>query len=245
MAPRKATPIAPVGGRTDGARDVDANARRPSSAWSNERGSCCWPADGLASRAIGREVGCCARRGQQVAGAVRQGPAGRARRRAALGQAQDATARTPIGASWRCSTGRRPWASRVGPRRCSRPHAGRRQRPARLALSARPADRPCRAQVLVPVDRPRVRGQGRRHRRPLPRAARARHRARGRREAGDPGARARAGLPQAAQRPRAHGHAHEYKRRGTSTLFTALKIATGSDQDHARNAGAASSSSTS
>ena len=56
-------------------------------------------------------------------------------------------------------------------------------------------------------------------------------RPRGRSEAGDPGPGAGAGVSQAAQSPaRFHGQAHEYKRRGTTTLFAALEVATGAIQ---------------
>ena len=42
-----------------------------------------------------------------------------------------------------------------------------------------------------------------------------------------------------------HGQAHEYKRRGTTTLFAALEVATGATRPSIPSAGAASSSSTS
>ena len=179
--------------------------------------------------------------GQPMAGAVRPGPPGRAGRRAALGQTEDLRRgrRSPHPGAARPAAAR---GLRALDRAVARRGAGRRQRPARLALPAGAADRPRRAQVLVPVERPRVRRQGRRHRRALPRSARPCDRARGRRLPGQTGW---GPAPQPDRKPaiqaleRAqgylklpngrslHGQAHEYKRRGTSTLFAALEVATG------------------
>ena len=81
------------------------------------------------------------------------------------------------------------------------------------------------------LHRPRTGGQGPRRRRPLPRPAAQRDRALRRREVPDPGARTapsrscpvRPGLPEKAT--------HDYKRNGTTTLFAALEVATGTVTD--------------
>jgi hypothetical protein len=74
------------------------------------------------------------------------------------------------------------------------------------------------------------------------RSAGPRARARGRREAGHPGARACPGLSQAAQWPRAYRVRPRVGRRGTTTLFAALNVATGQPKPSTPNAAGAPSS---
>ena len=99
-------------------RAGSARGRRSSAWWSGPVS--CW------QRRPGRAAGRSprgrvrARRGQQMAPRFAKDRLAGARRRAALGQAQDLWPGTlPITASWRGSTGRRPRASRAGPHRCS------------------------------------------------------------------------------------------------------------------------------
>jgi hypothetical protein len=136
------------------------------------------------------------------------------------------TARTPVGASWRCSIGRRPRASVAGPRRCwprnsatsatstsgaSCGHSGSLAGRKSWCLSSDPEftakaadivglylDPPDHAIVLAVDEKP---------------AIQALERAQGYLK-----------LPNGRS---LHGQAHEYKRRGTTTLFAALEIATG------------------
>ena len=134
--------------------------------------------------------------------------------------------RPPGAAFWRCSPGA---ARRFRPldRAAAGPRTRRRQRPVRLALFARAADRPRWAQVLVPVSDPEFAAKAAAivglylappenaivlavDEKP---AIQALERAQGYLK-----------LPNGRS---LHGQAHEYKRHGNSTLFTALNVATG------------------
>ena len=153
------------------------------------------------------------------------------------------TARTPIGASWRCSTGRRPqgfarWTAPLLAKELgdvSDQHVWRFLRAQRIDLAGRKSwclssdpefaakaadivglylDPPDHAIVLAVDEKP---------------AIQALERAQGYLK-----------LPNGRS---LHGQAHEYKRRGTTTLFAALEVATGADQGQAHQAPAPRSSS--
>ena len=140
------------------------------------------------------------------------------------------TARTPLGAFWHCSTGRRPRAWRAGPRRCSPRNSATSATSTSGAFCGRsgsisPVDKswclssdpefaakaadivglyldpPDHAIVLAVDEKP---------------AIQALERAQGYLK-----------LPNGRS---LHGQAHEYKRRGTTTLFAALEVATGAIQ---------------
>ena len=184
--------------------------------------------DGWGSRAIAREVGCA--RGVVSRWRVRFAK----ERLGGLADAPRPGKPKTYGAGCSAHPGTaRPAAARgLGAldRAAARHGTRRRQRPARLALSAGAADRSRRAQILVSLERPRVCRQGCGHRRPLPDppdhaivlavdekpAIQALERAQGYLK-----------LPNGRS---LHGQAHEYKRRGTTTLFAALEVATGAIQ---------------
>jgi hypothetical protein len=155
-------------------------------------------ADGMASRAIGRAVGC-------TTGTVSKWRVRYAEKRfAGLDETGDrapsrSIRRRRTNASWRCWIKCRPRAMPAGRGRCWLPRWAM-SSPAYLALPAFAEDRPCRAQILVREQRSRVRRQGCRRGRALHGAARERHRHLRRRKALDPGAGAGAGVYEASER---------------------------------------------
>ena len=158
-------------------------------------------AEGMASRAIGREVGCTT--GTASKWRVRYAEkrlAGSMRR--ATGATSQNTRRRPANVFWRCWTAEAEGlcaldgtADGRGARRCRCAVC--------LALSARPEDRPRRAQNLVREQRPGVRREGGRRGWALHGPAGERDRDLRRRKALDPGAGAGTGLSETAERPSA------------------------------------------
>src|SRR3984893_14482386 len=142
-------------------------------------------AEGLATRAIGREVGCTTGTASKWRGRyAERGRAGPDRKRPP-GRTRPAHSRGLRALEWA--------ADRQSPRR--------RRCAICLALLAHPQDRSRRAQELVRKQRSRFRGQGSCGGRPLHEAARKCSGSGRRREAVDPSAGALAGLSEDAERP--------------------------------------------